>query len=209
MVLILIIVSLVLIGLFLTTVEVFLTLRLVGKARKGQSAANEADLPARTELNGVLTSPGESRPVVSILKPISGLEDELEENLISFANLRGINHELILSVCDANDPALEIIERVRPRFPASRFSLVIGGAARAANPKVERLIAAARRARGRILFISDSNIRVTPDDIAATVAAFADPTVGCVSNPFVGQGARTLGATIESLHLVGFVLPGW
>src|SRR5215467_478614 len=166
MVLILIILSLVLIGLFITTVEVFLTLRLVGTASKGQSAARAAESPARIAPNGgstPLTPSGQSSPVVSILKPISGLEDELEENLISFANLRGIDHELILSVCDANDPALEVIERVRPRFHASRFSVVIGGAVRAANPKVERLITAARRARGSILFISDSNIRVTPD----------------------------------------------
>jgi ceramide glucosyltransferase len=73
---------------------------------------------------------------------------------------------------------------------------------------VERLIAAARVAAGDIFFISDSNVRAEPDDLAATVAAFEDSGVGCVSNLFIGSGARTFGATIESFHLLGFVVPG-
>jgi ceramide glucosyltransferase len=76
------------------------------------------------------------------------------------------------------------------------------------NRKVERLIAAARAATGDILFISDSNVRVRPDDLAATLASFDNVRVGCVSNLFTGSGARTLGATLESLHLLGFVVPG-
>src|SRR6185436_16501544 len=63
-------------------------------------------------------------------------------------------------------------------------------------------------ARGEVLFISDSNVRVERDAFARTLAAFADPRVGCVSNLFTGSGARTFGATIESLHLLGFVVPG-
>ncbi len=56
--------------------------------------------------------------------------------------------------------------------------------------------------------ISDSNVRVVPDDVADTIAAFADPSVGCVSNVFTGAGASSFGASIESLHLLGFVVPG-
>jgi ceramide glucosyltransferase len=76
------------------------------------------------------------------------------------------------------------------------------------NRKVERLVAAAAVARGEILFISDSNARVASRDVARTVAAFDDPSVGCVSNVFVARGAETLGARIEALHLLTFVVPG-
>jgi len=207
MLVILIFVVFVIAGLALTTAQVLLTLRLLGRARDRELPA-AAGGPWACQSEGPSAEVGQNAPLVSILKPISGMEDELEENLISFANLRGIDHEIILSVADPDDPALEVIERVRRRFPASRFSLTVGGAARALNPKVERLIAAARLARGRILFISDSNVRVSPDDIAATVAPFRDPMVGCVSNPFVVHGASTFGAAIESLHLISFVLPG-
>jgi ceramide glucosyltransferase len=146
-------------------------------------------------------------PLVSILKPVSGLEDRLLDNLESFAQLRGINYELIISIADPNDLAIPVVNRALPSFPPGVARLVIGRPKKTANPKVERLIAAAEVARGDIFFISDSNVRVSPDDITRTVREFDDPEVGCVSNPFVGEGARSLGALVESLYLLIFVMP--
>jgi ceramide glucosyltransferase len=96
------------------------------------------------------------------------------------------------------------------RFPEAPFRLVVGGGSGAllSNPKVERLVAASRVARGGILFVSDSNIRIEPADVLRSLAAFDEPSVGCVSNAFTGHGARSFGAVIESLHLLTFVLPG-
>ncbi|MBK8595170.1 MAG: glycosyltransferase [Holophagales bacterium] len=152
----------------------------------------------------------EGRPRLSILKPLRGLDDGLEENLASFAGLRGVDYEVVLSVADPKDPALDAVARVRARFPEAPFVLVVGGApaGRIGNPKVERLVAAARVARGDLFLVSDSNVRVSPDDVAETVALFDDPSVGCVSNVFVGSGARDFGAVVESLHLLTFVVPG-
>ena len=149
-------------------------------------------------------------PFVSILKPVCGLDDELEENLLSFVALEGIRYEVIVSAEEWDDPALEVVRRVLRRHPGAPFRLVVDGGSRrgVVNRKVERLIAATRVAAGDIFFISDSNVRVEPSDFAKTIAAFAGPRVGCVSNLFTGAGARTLGATIESLHLLGFVAPG-
>ena len=150
--------------------------------------------------------------IVSILKPVCGLDDELEENLVSFTALRGIDYEVIISIEDADDPAIEVVERVRREHPAAPFRVVMGGGSldgrRVVNRKVERLIAAAAHARGEIFFISDSNVRIGPDDAANTIAQLNDPRIGCVSNLFTGSGASTLGATIESLHLLSFVVPG-
>jgi len=146
--------------------------------------------------------------LVSILKPVSGLEDGLKENLESFADLRGVRYELIVSIADPADPAVPVVKRVLECFPEGQARLVIGREIRTANPKVERLIAAVAYARGDIFFISDSNVRVSPEDIAKTVREFDDPRVGCVSNPFIAEGARSLGALVESLYLLIFVLPG-
>lgn len=117
---------------------------------------------------------------------------------------------MICSVADRNDPALRILEDVRHAHPLAPFRVVIGGdpALKRGNRKVARLIAAERVARGEILVISDSNAWTEADDLAQTLRAFDDPTVGCVSNLFTGQGARSLGARIESLHLLTFVVPG-
>jgi len=124
--------------------------------------------------------------------------------------LRGIDYEVICSVADRNDPALAVLDRVRAKHPHAPFRLVLGGNPRLehSNRKVARLVAAEAEARGEIILISDSNVRVEPDDIAQTIAEFRDPSVGCVSNLFTGEGAESLGARIESLHLLSFVVTG-
>ncbi len=193
-------------GLVITTLPVFLLSRLKRSPRpfrRGPRA--RADRPSSP-----LAASTAARPRLSIIKPLRGLDDGLEENLASFAGLRGVDYEVVLSVADPKDPALDAISRVRARFPEAPFVLVVGGApaGRIGNPKVERLAAAARVARGEIFLVSDSNVRVDPDDVAHTVALFDDPAIGCVSNLFVGSGARDFGALVESLHLLTFVVPG-
>ena len=155
--------------------------------------------------------PTGNRPeFVSILKPVCGLDDQLEENLLSFTKLRGLRYEVLVSAEEWEDPAIEVVRRVMRAHPSAPFRIVIDPGSRTGvvNRKVERLIAAAREASGDVLFISDSNTRVEPDDLARTLAALDDPRVGCVSNVFTGAGAKSLGATIESLHLLSFVAPG-
>lgn len=147
---------------------------------------------------------------LSILKPVCGLDDELEENLISFTRLRGLRYEVLISAEEWDDPALDVARRVMRAHPFAPFRIIVDAGSRSGvvNRKVERLIAAAREAKGDILLISDSNVRVEPDDLARTLVAFDDPRVGCTSNLFVGSGARTVGASIESLHLLSFVITG-
>ncbi len=194
-------------GLVMTTLPVVLLSKLRRKHRPFEQgprrrAASASSPPA--------ASTEAARPRLSILKPLRGLDDGLEENLASFAVLRGIDYEVVLSVADPRDLAINTVARVRARFPDAPFTLVVGGApeGRIGNPKVERLVAAARVARGDLFLVSDSNVRVAPDDVARTVALFDDPEVGCVSNLFVGAGTRDLGAIVESLHLLTFVVPG-
>jgi ceramide glucosyltransferase len=192
-------------GAVLTTVQTGLAVRFLRRRRPFAAGRPEPAASASRPGVSIATSPR-----VSILKPLSGLDDGLEENLGSFAVLTGISHEIILSVAREEDPAVAVARRVMARFPAAPFRLVVGGSPSVllSNPKVERLVVAARVARGEILFVSDSNVRIEPGDVARTLAAFDDPSVGCVSNVFTGLHARSFGAVIESLHLLTFVLPG-
>jgi ceramide glucosyltransferase len=189
-------------GVVVTSLQVVLVARLRRKRRPFVPAG----LPAGSLQDGS----SEARLRVSVLKPLKALDDALEENLASFAALGGVSYEVILSAESEADPAVPVARKVMARYPEAPFRLVVGGPRRTgvSNPKVERLVAAERAASGEILFVSDSNVRVGPDDVRATVALFDDPSVGCVSNLFVGDGARSLGAIVESLHLLTFVLPG-
>jgi len=191
-------------GGLVTTLQTGLVLRFLGRKRPFA--------PGPRERAASVFRPGDSTetPRVSVLKPLSGLDDGLEENLASFASLTGVTYEVILSAARADDPAVAVARKVMRRFPATPFRLVVGGGTgiRLANPKVDRLVAASREARGEILYVSDSNVRVHAADVARIVESFDDPVVGCVSSLFTGAASRSFGAVVESLHLLTFVLPG-
>ncbi len=190
-------------GAVLTTLQVILVARLRRRRPPFPPETREARAASRP-----VASPTPLR--LSILKPLSGLDEGLEENLESFANLRGGPYEVILSAARPDDPAVAVAERVLRRFPGGPFRLLVGDASYSGvvNRKVERLVSAAREASGEILLVSDSNVRVSPEDVAGTIALFDDPRVGCVSNLFVGDGARSPGSAVESLHLLTFVATG-
>ncbi len=207
MTLILILVSLAAIALALTTAQVVL----VWKVRRRpfwESPAGDSR-PDGSSLRSIQTR-CPARRLVSVLKPLSGPEDGLEENLESFARLEGVPYEVILSVERSDDPAAAIARKVIARHPTAPFHLIVGQASRARirNGKVDRLLVASRYANGDIFLVSDANVRMEPQDLARTVALFDDPSIGCVSNLFVGDGARSFGAVVESLHLLTFVVPG-
>jgi ceramide glucosyltransferase len=187
-------------GLLLTSASPFLTWRFVREWRLRWHRARQTEVPPHDP----------DAPLLSILKPIDGLDDGLEENLASFARLSGFPYELILTCADAHDPACELVERLKRRCPGAPIKLVTGGPGEGAlrNPKVARLARAFPEARGKLILISDSNVRIAPGDLDRTLVLLSDPSVGLVSNLFVGEGARTLGSMIESLHLLTFVVPG-
>jgi ceramide glucosyltransferase len=191
------------VGVAFTTAEVVLAAAFVW-ARRGRPLERAIKVDVQRSSSDLSAR----RPRVSIIKPVSGVEDGLEMNLLSFAHLTGPSYELIVSVADPDDPAIPIINKVLPLFAQGVVRVVVGGAGKMDNPKVERLVAAARYARGEILLISDSNVRVSSDYLARTLSEFEDTRVGCAVNLFVGDGAATLGALLECLYLLTFVVPG-
>src|SRR5688500_2537271 len=64
---------------------------------------------------------------ISILKPVCGLDDELEENLLSFTRIEGIRYEVIISAEEWSDPALEVVRRVMRAHPEAPFRVVVDG----------------------------------------------------------------------------------
>ena len=59
-------------------------------------------------------------PAISILKPLKGVDADLEENLRSLFRLRYPAFEIILGTEDPDDPALPIARRVAAEFPRVR-----------------------------------------------------------------------------------------
>jgi len=147
-------------------------------------------------------------PPVSILKPLSGLDEGLEDNLESFYRLAYPSFEMIFSFADRSDPAFGVARKVADRHPEISSVFVVDGREPGSNSKVNRLAAAMRKARYRLLLLSDGNVRVRPDFLERAVSFFADQRVGLVSHLFCAVGARSLASRLESLHLNGALQAG-
>ena len=142
---------------------------------------------------------------ISVLKPVKGLDDELEANLESFCLQTHERYELIVGAADSNDPALDIARRVKRRFPHVAFRIVAGEWITGFNPKVRNLRNLLSKARFSAILVSDGDIRVDSDYLSVMAGALERPNVGLVSNLVVGTGEQTIGAACENLQLNGFV----
>jgi ceramide glucosyltransferase len=138
-----------------------------------------------------------ARPSITVLKPVYGLEPGLEENLRSFCDQDYPSYAVVFGVHGAGDPALGAIRRVAAAF-ADRTSVAVGdGVAHYRNPKIANLAAMLAHARGEILVIADSDMRVTPEYLCAIAAPFGDARVGAVTAIYRGEPAD--GTTASAL----------
>jgi ceramide glucosyltransferase len=149
-------------------------------------------------------------PPLSVLKPLCGADESLEQNLETFFAQRYPDFELIFGVESGADTAIEVVRKLIARHPEVRARLAIHGR-RGLNPKVANLRGILEAGARDLVVISDSNIAVAPDYLARLARKFtADPDrePGLVTNLFAGVGARSLGARLESLQLDGPVAGG-
>jgi len=133
------------------------------------------------------------RPPITVLKPVHGPEPKLEENLRSFCEQDYPEYDVVLGVQHADDPALPPLRRLADEHP-ERVTVVVGDAAnrtarRFRNPKIANLATMLAHARGEILVISDSDMRVGPGYLDAIAEAFDDPSVGAATAIYRGEPA--------------------
>ena len=172
---------------------VFLCMTLAGAVRYRKIAAR-----ARAR---ALAVPAASLPPVTILKPIHGMEEQLEKNLESFFEQDYPDYEVIFGARDAGNPALAIAERVRARFPGVKSQVVLSGPPTWPNAKVfslQKMIAATDRS---YFVISDSDVRVAPDFLRNTIPPLLDPKVGLVTCMYRGIPSSDFWSTLEALGL--------
>jgi ceramide glucosyltransferase len=147
-------------------------------------------------------------PRVTVFKPLAGDDDDLADNLESFAGLDYPSFEILLGAATRNDPAVAMAHRFAARHPELTIRLVITDPDAAANPKVAQLIGLGRHATGDVYVMSDSNVRVKPGYLWSLVNELADPRVGVATSLFSGAGERSVGAALENLQICAATTPG-
>jgi ceramide glucosyltransferase len=156
---------------------------------------------AAIRYRGVRPAQMHAAPPISILKPLAGAEEGLEENLRSFFAQQYPAFEILFAVRNGKDPALAVVERVRARYPAVPSRLIVTGEPPYPNAKVyslDRMLAAARY---DLLVMADSDTRVTPGMLSTIAAEFDDEKLGMATCPYRVVPGRSFWSTLEAIGL--------
>src|SRR3954469_22475715 len=105
------------------SVHQLVAIALVGAAAVGLLLSQVHVLVLRRHLRGPAAVP-QTRPPISILKPLCGLDDRLLQNLSTFANLPYPHYEVLLGLRDVHDAASPTARAIARHWP-KRFRTVL------------------------------------------------------------------------------------
>ena len=145
----------------------------------------------------------EANPI-SILKPLKGVEEGIQENLRSFFLLDYPRYELIFGVADTKDEVIRIVADLIRQYPKIDVKISVGEVHIGENPKVNNLVVPYQMAKYDLLLISDSNVRV-PGNYLHSIMSQLRPGVGLVSGVVVGRYSRSFGGRLEANYLNTFL----
>ena len=110
---------------------------------------------------------------VSILKPLLGCIDTLEENLETYFTLEYPVFEIIFCIENKDDPAIVIIKRLQEKYPDVCTIISVGLEEIGINPKLNNMVTGYRVANYDLIWIADANI-------VASDAALQDMVDKCI-----------------------------
>lgn len=147
-------------------------------------------------------------PPLSLLKPIKGIEEELDLNLRSFFEQRYPGTlEIIFSSETADDPGVVIARAIAAEYPEVESRFVLCDVEFGLNPKVANLAAAYANARHELVLQSDANVRAKPGYLEAIVRELLAEKATLLSSIVIGTGERSIGAALENLQLTALIGP--
>ncbi len=146
-------------------------------------------------------------PPVTILKPVHGLEKNLEENLRSTCRQDYPQYQVVLSVQHEHDPAIPLLKKLQCEFGPELVTVAVENRHAGSNGKINNLIGGLAHARHDVLVISDSDVRLRPDYLKTIVAPLSDPQVGYVCTLYKAVHAQTWFEKMELLTINAELTP--
>lgn len=138
---------------------------------------------------------------VSILKPLAGVDEGLEENLRSFFRQDYPQFEILMAVSTEDDAALPLARRLAAEFAAVPSRIVITGEPPYPNRKVASIHAMAQQARYDLLVMADSDIRVTADMLRRIDAEFSDERLVLTTCPYRAVPGDSFWSKLEAVMM--------
>jgi len=151
-----------------------------------------------------------SRPGITVLRPMCGIEPKLEEALVSCFTLEYPHYQIVFGLQDPKDPALAVLERVRARFPEIDVTVVVDSTPHGQNRKVANLLNMLPSAKHEILVISDSDLHVPKDYLDSLVGELQKPDCGMVCSLYAGTVPEpgSLFQRLGAMQITHAFLPG-
>ena len=148
-------------------------------------------------------------PDISILKPLSGIEARLSENIETYFDQDYPGDlQYVFGVQDPGDGAIPVIRALMQRYPRLDLHLVVNGAAHGANRKVSNLINMGQVARHPLIVLADSDVAVGPNYLRTLAAALAEPGVGVVTCLYRGLPNGGFWSRLSAMGIHDHFLPG-
>jgi ceramide glucosyltransferase len=145
-------------------------------------------------------TPTDYLPPVSVLKPLHGIEPDLEENLKHIFEIDYPEFEVLFCARHESDAGLQLARRVAANYPEIRTRFLTCGEPRFPNAKMWSMALLGEAAAYEILVTSDADARVSRDYLRRCVQELADPRRELASCLYVG---RTAGGFAAQLDAVG------
>lgn len=138
---------------------------------------------------------------ISVLKPLAGLDDGLEENLRSFFEQDYPAFELLFAVRGERDPAVPLVRRLMRAYPQVRARLLITGEPPYPHAKVFSLQCMLDQAAHGLIAMSDSDVRVRKDFCRSLAGEFQDERLGLVTCPYRAIAGRGFWSRLEAIGM--------
>ncbi len=139
-------------------------------------------------------------PPVSIVRPVCGLDNFLEETLCTSFELDYPRYELIFCVASTRDPAIAVVQQLIGAHPQADARLLVGDDRVSQNPKLNNCVKGWRAAKYDWIIMADSNVLMPPDYIRRLLAAWK-PDTGLVCSPPIGCRPAGFWAGLECAFL--------
>lgn len=138
---------------------------------------------------------------ISLLKPLSGVDEGLEENLRTFFQQDHPHYEVLFAVRLPDDPAIPVANRVAAAHPQIPSRLIVTGEPPYPNAKVYSLDRMMLAAAHEVIVMSDSDTRVQSTMLSVIAAEFADPKVGISTCPYRAVAGHSIWSRLEAVGM--------
>jgi ceramide glucosyltransferase len=150
-----------------------------------------------------------SKPPISVLKPLCGHDDGLEENLRSFMVQDYPEYEVLFGVHRSDDSAVAVAEKIIAEFSGRiPARIIVTGESPIPNAKAFSLNRMVREAHYDVLVMSDSDVRVTPSLLSHLAQELQDDHVGLISCPYQAVPGKSLWSRLEAIGMNTELLGG-